>query len=529
MSSPTLSPAVPTGFPIGRIAVIASRWLAILGFAALLFLPAHYFKDDRYWLPLFSRYMALALFAMSVDLVWGYTGLLSLGQGLYFGMGVYMVGYSLKLQEAAKAADLPFEVPENIADMALPNFMEYCRLPAVPSYIAPLIHINLAATLAVVLPTVAAIIFGLIIFRPHLKPVAYFVISQAATLAIYSVGIFLVAPVSFQDALIAAAVIRAIVIPLEFIPLPLPVRGVYLSMCLQPVLLGGYLLYLLSGQEAVTTSGLVFRVLAVGVILPLAVTYMFHLADVRQRIRGVYFSLVTQALLLAAFTFVVNQQPYTGGVVGMTNLPRLEMFGITFEKVSLYLLIAGVLAACYLLCNLLVSSKFGKVLTAIRDNEYRVLAMGYDTGMYKTFIFALAGGMAGLAGALYVSALRTCGPDTLGISFSIEIVIMVAFGGRGTLAGAILGAVIINFANTYITGVTVTQPYWPIILGSLFVSNVLLLPDGLLGLFRRTALGIYNLATHNRNTAIAQQQAALAAEAATAHSPTITEIHATKV
>jgi len=507
------------------------RWLAILAFAAALFLPAYYFKNDRYWLPLFSRYMALALFALSVDLVWGYTGLLSLGQGLYFGLGVYMVGYSLKLQEAATAQDLPFEVSP---DMALPNFMEYCRLPAVPPFIAPLIHINLAATLAVVLPTLVAIIFGMIIFRPHLKPVAYFVISQAATLAIYSVGIFFVAPVSFQDALIAAAVIRALAIPLEFMPLLLPVKGVTLSLCLQPVLLGGYLLYLLSGQDTVTTFGLVFRVLMVGVLLPLAVTYMFQLADVRQRIRGVYFSLVTQALLLAVFTFVVNQQPYTGGVVGMTNLPRLQIFGIMFEKVSLYLLIAGALAVCYVFCNVLVSSKFGKVLTAIRDNEYRVLAMGYDTGMYKTFIFGLAGGMAGLAGALYVSALRTCGPDTFNISTSIEIVIMVAFGGRGTLAGAILGAVLINFANTYITGVTATQPYWPIILGGLFVSNVLVLPDGLLGLFRRTAIGVYNVATHYRNTAIVQQQAELALQAPTSPSPTssvgtVSDIRASKV
>src|SRR5207302_710774 len=99
------------------------------------------------------------------------------------------------------------------------------------------------------------------------------------------------------------------------------------------------------------------------------------------------------------------------------------------------------------------NSKFGKVLTAIRDNEYRVLAMGYDTGMYKTLMFALAGGIAGLAGALYVSALRTCGPDAFGIEFSIEIVIMVAVGGRGTLIGAILGAVLVSFTNTYITGV----------------------------------------------------------------------------
>jgi urea transport system permease protein len=381
MSSPqSLAPAVsapapltqPTTVPAARLDLLA--WVGTLLFVGALFLPAYYYHNDRYWLPLFSRYMALALFAMSVDLVWGYTGLLSLGQGLYFGLGVYAVGYSLKLQEAATAADMPFEVRP---DMALPNFMEYCRLPAVPSYIAPLIHINLAFAVAVILPTLVAALFGLVAFW--------------------------------------------------------------------------------------------------------------------RRIKGVYFSLITQALVLAVFMFVVNQQPYTGGVVGMTNLPRLQLFGTMFEKVSLYYLIAGVLAVCFLLSAWLVRSKFGKVLTAIRDNEYRVLALGYNTAMYKTFVFALAGGMAGLAGALYVSALRTCGPDAFGISFSIEIVIMVAVGGRGTLAGAILGAVLVNYANTYITGVTVTQRYWPIILGGLFIVVVLFLPDGILGFLRNLATRIGSL------------------------------------
>src|SRR5436309_906159 len=120
-------------------------WLVMALFLASLFIPGLYFAQDDYWLPLFTKWMALALFALSVDLVWGYTGLLSLGQGLYFGLGVYAVGYSLKLQEAATAADLPVEVSP---DMALPNFMEYCRLPAVPPYIAPLIHINLAVMVA---------------------------------------------------------------------------------------------------------------------------------------------------------------------------------------------------------------------------------------------------------------------------------------------------------------------------------------------------------------------------------------------
>src|SRR5207244_8496081 len=109
---------------------------------------------------------------------------------------------------------------------------------------------------------------------------------------------------------------------------------------------------------------------------------------------------------------------------------------------------------CFLGCALLMQSKFGKVLTAIRDSEYRVLALGYNTAMYKTFIFALAGGLAGLAGALYVSALGTAGPDRFEIGFSIEVVILVAVGGRGTLLGSVLGAILVSFGETSIVDIS---------------------------------------------------------------------------
>jgi urea transport system permease protein len=367
LATSALAPPTEVSAPgAASLARTLPRRALVALFLAALFLPAYYFADDRYWLPLFSRYMAIAFFALSVDLIWGYCGLLSLGQGLYFGLGVYAVGYSLKLQQAATAAGLPHTWgPE----MALPNFMAYCRLPAVPVWIAPLINIWLALAVAVILPTIVATLFGLVTFR--------------------------------------------------------------------------------------------------------------------LRVKGVYFSLITQALLLAMFTLIDNQQPYTGGRVGMTSLPRLELFGHTFQNVDLYCLITGTLVVCFLICALLIHSKFGKILTAIRDNENRVMALGYNTAMYKTFVFGLAGGLAGLAGALYVCALRTAGPDRFGISFSIEIVIMVAVGGRGTLVGGILGAVLVSFADTYLTGTEETQKYWPIILGSLFIIVVLFLPDGIVGWLRK--------------------------------------------
>src|SRR5262249_48721734 len=113
------------------------------------------------------------------------------------------------------------------------------------------------------------------------------------------------------------------------------------------------------------------------------------------------------------------------------------------------------------------------------DNENRVLALGYNTAMYKTFVFALAGALAGLAGVLYVASQGTAGPDRFGIEFSIEVVIMVAVGGRGTLYGAILGAILVNLANTYISGEF--ENAWRFILGGLFIGVVVFLPNGIVG------------------------------------------------
>jgi urea transport system permease protein len=365
---------------------LAARGLLQFLFIAALFLPAYFYGDDRYWLPLYSKFMTLALFAMSVDLIWGYTGLMSLGQGLYFGLGAYAVGYSLILQRAAiKAAEvsgteLSF-VPR--PDMALPDFMEYCRVPAVPGWIAPLIDLRLAIPLAILLPVLVATLFGWVIFR--------------------------------------------------------------------------------------------------------------------LRVKGVYFAIVTQALVLAAFMLVVNQQPYTGGVVGMRDLAKLQLFGHRFQMTDLFFLITSILALSYLACLALTHSKFGKVLTGIRDNENRVLALGYNTAMYKTFVFAVAGALAGLAGALYVASQGTAGPDRFGIEFSIEVVIMVAVGGRGTLYGAILGAILVNFASTYINNEI--ENGWRLILGSLFIAVVLFMPNGIVGCGRSLVnwlRGLYEVRRQSR-------------------------------
>jgi urea transport system permease protein len=387
ISTPADVAAAPAEFsPIAGPPPPPSRsWtgrVCIALFLLALFVPALALGDDRYWLPLITRYMCMALFALSVDLVWGYTGLLSLGQGLYFGLGVYAMGYSLKLQQAAivvatQAHTTPDFTPG--PNMAMPNFMSFCRLTHVPFWIAPLINIWVAIALAVLVPTLVAALFGGVAFV--------------------------------------------------------------------------------------------------------------------RRIKGVYFSLITQAVLLAVFTLVDNQLPYTGGRVGMTSLAKLELFGKTFEMQSLFLLVTSILVAIFLLCYWLTGSKFGKILTAVRDNEYRVMALGYNTAMYKTFVFALAGAIAGIAGALYAATMRTAGPDRFSVVASIEIVIMVAVGGRGTLVGAVLGALVVSYGETRFSEFKLGDSdiqLWPIIMGALFIGVVLFLPDGIMGALRNLTARLQN-------------------------------------
>jgi urea transport system permease protein len=354
-----LAPAIPAA-PSPNV----GGKIAILLFLLCLLGPPLYYEDDLYRTEQFAKIAALALFALSIDLIWGYTGLLSLGQGLYFGLGAYAMAYCLKLQRAAIAENREFIAA---ADMALPDFMAFSRLTHVPEWIAPLINVYVALGVAILLPALVAGVFGFITFR--------------------------------------------------------------------------------------------------------------------LRIKGVYFSLITQALIMALYLLVIRNLPYTGGDVGMVNLNRLTLFGYKFqEDFYLYLFIVGILIVCYLGCALLMSSKFGRLLTAIRDNETRVMALGYNPALYKTFIFTLSGAMAGLAGALYVSANHAAGPKFLQIDFSVVAVIWVAVGGRGTLVGAILGAYLVEFGKILISE---QWPFvWTMILGALFITVVLFLPDGIVGLLR---------------------------------------------
>ena len=361
----------------------SGRFLTVL-FLAALFLPGVLYSDDPYSLNLFTRYMAVALFALSIDLVWGYTGLLSLGQGVFYGLGGYAVGYSLILQGSEDRG------------LRMPDYMAQCRMEAIPGWIASLHDTWTGVLVALTLPTLVALFLGAVMFR--------------------------------------------------------------------------------------------------------------------RKIKGVYFSLFTQAVLMAFFTLINNQRRYTGGVDGLTYLASFNLFGYTFAPASpeLFFIVTGTLVVCFVGLWVLLEGKFGKVLTAIRDNEFRVMALGYNTAMYKTFAYTLAGLLAGIAGALYTAANGSAGPSFFGIAFSIEVVIFVAVGGRGTLVGAVLGALVVLMLKTYLNDNSTTLSYllmstydglaklvgsteqfsepaklWPIWLGSIFVIVVLFMPDGILGLLNK--------------------------------------------
>jgi urea transport system permease protein len=323
--------------------------------AALLLAAAPLVLSD-FRLALLAKFLCFAIVALSVDLIWGYGGMLSLGHGFFFGLGAYAVAMYLKLEDGAGQ---------------LPDFMEWSGLRALPWFWAP---------------------FGSPLF-----------------------------------ALVAAVVV------------PAALAGVL-----------GYLVF-------------------------------------RSRITGVYFSLITQALALIVTILIVGQQPYTGGTNGMTNFSTLLglPLGERGVQTGLYLLTVACLVGAYLLCHFLTHSRFGRLLVAVQDDENRVRFSGYDPALVKAIVLAISGALAGLGGALFVPQVGIISPAMMGIVPSIEMVIWVAVGGRGTLAGAVLGALLVNAARS---GLSESFPeVWQYFLGALFVGAVMLFPEGLVGRLARVA------------------------------------------
>jgi len=328
----------------------ALPWVAIV--IAALVLPV---VLPPFRLNLLGRFLSLGIVALGIDLIWGFTGLLSLGQGIFFALGGYALGMHLQLNALA-----PGELPE---------FFSLYGVKALPAF-----------------------------WQPFTSPVF-----------------------------------------------------TLLCIWVLPALVAGVLGYL------------VFR----------------------NRIKGVYFSILTQAALLVFFNFFNGQQKLINGTNGLkTDTARLfgMLVGSDGAQRGLFWLTVLLVIGSWFLCNWLTRGRFGDALIAIRDDEPRLRFTGYNPTAYKTLVFAVAGALAGVSGALYTVQSGIVSPQYMAVPFSIEMVIWVAVGGRGTLIGAVLGAVVINFAKSLVS--EALPETWLFIQGALFLLVVTALPDGLVGWWR---------------------------------------------
>jgi urea transport system permease protein len=338
---------------------IAAVPLAIAVLVGLLSLlpPDSPLHVPGYVVTLLGKYLAYALLALSVDLVWGYVGILSLGHGAFFALGGYAMGMYLMRQIGSRGV---------YGDPVLPDFMVFLNWSELPWYWHGFDHFAFAALMIVLVPGVLAFVFGYLAFR--------------------------------------------------------------------------------------------------------------------SRVSGVYLSIITQALTFALMLAFFRNDMGFGGNNGLTDFKDLLGANLQAGSTRAGLLIAtgAFLSFFFLVCRHLTQSRFGKVLIAIRDAESRTRFLGYRVERYKLAVFTFSAMMAGIGGALYVPQIGIINPSEFEPANSIEAVIWVAVGGRGTLLGPIVGAVIVNFAKTVLTG---TFPeVWLFALGGLFIFVTLFLPRGIVGL-----------------------------------------------
>jgi urea transport system permease protein len=327
--------------------------------------PSSGLHVSTYLVALFGKYLCYALLALSIDLIWGYGGILSLGHGAFFALGGYAMGMYLMRQIGTRGV---------YGDPVLPDFMVFLNWKALPVYWYGFQHFAYAALMMLLVPGLLAFVFGWFAFR--------------------------------------------------------------------------------------------------------------------SRVTGVYLSIITQAMTYALLLGFFRNDFGFGGNNGLTDFKDILGFNVQAETTRNALLVITciALAVAFLICRGLVTSKFGKVLVAIRDAEARTRFLGYRVEAYKLFVFTLSACMAGVAGALYVPQVGIINPGEFAPGNSIEAVIWVAVGGRGTLTGAVLGAFVVNYAKTYFTS-GFLAPYWLFMLGGLFIGVTLLMPRGLIGTYNHWRAG----------------------------------------
>ena len=220
-------------------------------------------------------------------------------------------------------------------------------------------------------------------------------------------------------------------------------------------------------------------------LVPGALAWVFGFFAFRSRIKGVYFSIITQALTYAAMLLFFRNETGFGGNNGFTDFKRILGYSATSTttRMVLFVITGLVLIGFYLMARWIVASKFGRVLQAIRDAESRVMFTGYNPLSYKLGIWVLSALMCGVAGALYVPQVGIINPGEMSPAASIEIAIWAAVGGRATLIGPIVGAFFVNGAKSWFT--QVFPEFWLYFLGALFIAVTLFLPNGIVGLFKK--------------------------------------------
>jgi urea transport system permease protein len=315
------------------------------------------FHVPTYVVSLVGKYLTYALLALSVDLVWGFCGILSLGHGAFFALGGYAMGMYLMRQIGSRGV---------YGNAELPDFMVFLNWKELPWYWHGFDHFWFAVPMVVLVPGLLAFVFGWFAFR--------------------------------------------------------------------------------------------------------------------SRVTGVYLSIITQAMTYALLLAFFRNNFGFGGNNGLTDFKDILGFNIQADgtRAALFAATAIALALAFLVCRALIASKFGKVLVAVRDAESRTRFLGYRVENYKLLAFVLSAAMAGIAGALYVPQIGIINPSEFAPANSIEIVIWVAVGGRGTLVGPIVGAILVNFAKSWFTTGALAQ-YWLFVLGGLFVAVTLFLPKGIVG------------------------------------------------
>jgi urea transport system permease protein len=332
--------------------------LVVLAVLLLLVLPL---SLDIFRLNLVGKYLTFAFVALGLVLLWGKAGVLSLGQGVFFGLGGYCMAMFLKLEASDPVSTKIQSTP------GIPDFMDWNQFTHLPAFWVPFRHLPFSLCAVIALPVLVAGVVGFAMFK--------------------------------------------------------------------------------------------------------------------RRVGGVYFAIITQALALLLSLGIDGNQGYTGGRNGITDLRTLWGWDIRSNSAQymLYFVTCALLIMLIMAGQWLLSGKMGKLLNAMRDREDRVRFSGYDVSAIKVFIFCLAAGLSGLGGALFVLQVGFISPSLVGIIPSIEMVIFAAVGGRGSLYGAVYGALVVNTAKSLFSE-SLPQA-WLFLMGGLFIAVVVLFPNGLAGVW----------------------------------------------